>query len=101
MKQITTISYSVKEVYKYITEAFYDIYILDGCEEYELGYNLFDSLKSPEVFVERCKDGFSPCMLPEFHVIENLVRDNSEFIVIIYNHKDEIWATVNGRDINF
>jgi hypothetical protein len=101
MKQTTTVNYTVKEIYTYIAENFYDIYILDECEDYEMGYNLFDSLKSSEMFVEQVKNGFSTCILPQFHVIEELHRNKSEFVVIVHKHKDQIWAVVNGQDINY
>lgn len=101
MKQITTVSYTVKEIYSYIAETFYDIYIHDRCEDFEMGYNLFDSLKSPELFVERCKDGFSPCILPHFHAIEELTHNKSEFIVIVRDYDNTVWAVINGKDINF
>ena len=101
MKQTTIINYTVKEIYTYIAENFYDIYIHDECEDYEMGYKLFDSLKSSEVFVEQVKNGFSTCILPQFHVIEELHRNKSEFVVIVRNHKDQIWAVVNGQDINY
>jgi hypothetical protein len=101
MKQTTTVNYTLREIYEFITESFYDIYIHDECEDYECGYNLFNSLKSPEAFVEQVKNGFSPCILPQFHVIEELHRNKSEFVVIVRNHKDQIWAVVNGHDVNF
>ena len=102
MKQTTTVNYTLREIYECITESFYDIYIHDECKDYECGYyNLFNSLKSPEAFLEQIKDGFSMCILPQFHVIEELVLTKSEFIIIIRNPKNEIWAVINGHDVNF
>lgn len=101
MKQTTIITFSVREIYFYLSNTFYDIYVYDRCEDFEMGYNLFNSLKSPETFIQNLKDGFSACILPKFGEIEELVKNNNEFVIIVRDHKDDIWAVINGSDINF
>lgn len=101
MTEIATIKYNLKEIYDHATECFYDIYIHDGCEDFEMGYTLFEVFKSSEVFIQSLKDGFSPCILPNFYVIEKLQADSKEFVVLVMGPTGSIWAAVNGKDINY
>jgi hypothetical protein len=100
MKQTTNITYTVKEIYDYISSSFYDIHVYDECGDLSEGLVLFESLSSPDAFIKNLKDGFSPCILPHFDLIEQLVRSKVEFIITVYK-KDKLWAVVNGSDINF
>ena len=80
MKQTTTVSYTLREIYECITESFYDIYIHDECKDYECGYyNLFNSLKSPEAFLEQIKDSLQK-------MFYNIEHSKSSPLKNSYNH---------------
>lgn len=101
MKQTTSLTYNIAEIYSNICQNFYDIYIQDKCEDYEDGLDMFAALQSPEKFVQALKDGMSTIILPSFGTVEDLVLDNEEFIVTVRDFDNKIWAIINGADINF
>lgn len=101
MNQTTTLTYNIAEIYSYICQNFYDIYIQDKCEDYEDGLEMFTALQSPEKFAQALKDGWSAIILPGFSTVEDLVLDNEEFIVTVRDFDNKIWAIINGADINF
>lgn len=100
-KETTVFHYTVKEIYNFAAQSFYDIYIYDQCEDFDMGLRLIEVLKSPEEFTNALKDGFGPCCLPEFEKLEKPIQNNENFVVVVYDAHDKIWAVINGNDIDY
>lgn len=101
MKEAIAYKYNVKEIFNFAAESFYDIYIHDQCEDFDMGLRLFEVLKSPEEFLKALKEGFGPCCLPDFFELEEPILNDEDFVVIVYGADNKIWTVVNGRDIEY
>jgi hypothetical protein len=81
------------DMFKFYSECFYDIYILDQEE---------DVIATEAGIRQMFKDGYTPTLLnnEQMQRVEQLVKDELPFLIIIMDHNDVV-ATVRHHDVKY
>jgi hypothetical protein len=92
------------DMFKFYSECFYDIHILDQEEDVIAteAALLFKQFATEAGIRQMFKDGYTPCLLccEDMQRVEQLTKDELPFLIIIMDNNDVV-ATVHHHDVNY
>ena len=92
------------DMFKFYSECFYDIYILDHEDEASTEHDAlrFRQFATEEGICNMFKDGLAPCLLSceDMQRVEQLHKDELPFIIVVVEH-NKVIATVHHNNVNY
>lgn len=91
-----TIVLERSDLYKNICEIFWDLIDEEWSEP-----DMFNAIRSPEQMIKALGGGMTPMLLGlVMDQLECLEESKTPFVIIIMDG-NEVWATINGKDIRW
>ena len=96
---ITQIQLNIKDIYTNLCECLYDIYIHDA--EPDAEFHVLAKLANANDLISLFKDGYTCMMVGDAMARIEMMNENDMPFIIVVTKNEEIFAVVNGKDVNY
>lgn len=96
---ITQIQLNIKDIYTNLCECFYSAYIHDA--EPNAEFHVLAKLANASGVISLFKDGYTCMMMGDAMARIEWMNENKMPFIIVVIKNEEIFAVVNGKDVNY